>query len=127
MFAEWLTMNRGLVSVLSNEEDTQSDEPSGWYLFRVTGGASGEFLPVWDAITFGYPTIATPDITNKEDTVQKPTGDFSWSDYLTGGGGYGGEPGAFPWPLAFVAVGAMGLGYIYLTRDRSPYRRAFAY
>jgi len=66
---EWLTANRGVVR-LESSQSFDSDPPRTWYLFEVTGGPGGTFLPEWVGI--GFPTIATADVHSSDDTVQKP-------------------------------------------------------
>ncbi len=46
----------------------ETGEPRAWYLFRVTG--IGTFSI--DQKTFGFANIATDNIHNQDDTVQKP-------------------------------------------------------
>jgi hypothetical protein len=67
---EWLQANTGIVRSISTEEDEESDPPRGWFLFEVTGGPEGKFLPEWVGI--GFPTVAGPEVLSSDDTVQKP-------------------------------------------------------
>ncbi len=70
-FEAWASANSGVVKVLSRE-NFDSDPPRTWWLFKVTGGPTGQFLPTWDARRFGFPTIAEAGVTTSDDTVQKP-------------------------------------------------------
>lgn len=47
-------------------EEFDGDIKRAWILFDVK-------TPIpWDAVTYGFPTIAAPNITTSDDTVQKP-------------------------------------------------------
>lgn len=65
MFQDWVSRNTGIMKVLTTQE-FDSEPKRIWYLFQVTGGKSGEFLPIWDGP--GFPTIADSSINSSEDT-----------------------------------------------------------
>ncbi len=78
-FNGWLADNKDSVRVENTESDESSNPAQSFYLFsvknhvQVPGGTSTIFVPVnWDAKTFGFPTIAPPNVKSKADTVQKP-------------------------------------------------------
>lgn len=66
--ASWVTSGGSSVQV----QDTESfDENSGgpardFYIFKVLAPLA------WDAVTFGYPTVADSSVNSSDDTVQKP-------------------------------------------------------
>lgn len=69
LFEDWLARNGGIVGLLSTEQ-TDDDPRAFWYLFKVTGGPNGQFLPQWDGP--GLPNIAEPGVKKAADTVQSP-------------------------------------------------------
>ena len=77
--AAWATTNQATVQV----EDVESfEENSGgpardFYIFKVTAPTP------WDAITFGYPTVANSSVKTSDDTVQRPQVE-STADILQG-------------------------------------------
>ncbi len=99
-FEAWASANAGVVKVLARE-NFDSDPPRTWWLFKVTGGVGGAFLPVWDARRFGFPTIAEAGVTTSDDTVQKPdVNDMSLAELL----------GVSPGVLGSLRTGALILG-----------------
>lgn len=62
-FADW-SKSSGVKVVTTQSFD--SDPPRDWFLFTVASP-----LP-FDAVKFGFPTIAPPEVKSAEDTVQKP-------------------------------------------------------
>lgn len=64
----WVNAQGAAVQVEDTESfDATSDFPTrDFYIFRVK-------TPVaWDAVTFGYPTVAPAGVKSSDDTVQKP-------------------------------------------------------
>lgn len=66
MFQDWLDRNRSIVKVIATEQYDEEDPKRQWFLFQVTGGPGGEFLPQWDGP--GFPTIADAAINSSQDT-----------------------------------------------------------
>lgn len=77
--SSWVTTQVGAVKVQDTESfDETSDFPArDFYIFQVVSPAP------WDAVTFGYPTLADSAVQSSDDTVQKPTVE-STSDILQG-------------------------------------------
>ncbi len=69
LFEDWKVRNGAIVGFLSIEQ-TDDDPRAFWYLFKVTGGPEGKFLPQWDGP--GLPNIAEPGISKSSDTVSSP-------------------------------------------------------
>lgn len=64
----WVNTQGAAVQVADTESfDATSDFPArDFYIFQVKN-------PVpWDAVTFGYPTVADSTVQSSDDTVQKP-------------------------------------------------------
>lgn len=109
-FATWLLQNSASVQAETTQSfDPTSDFPAhDFYIFNVKA-------PVpWDAVTFGFPTIADATVKSSDDTVQRPpppkTGEETVTDAANAISKY-----AF-WGvlaigglLAFRAVDALGL------------------
>lgn len=68
-FEDWISRNQPVVGLISSEQ-TDDNPRAFWYLFKVTGGSTGEFLPQWDGP--GLPNIAEPGVTKSSDTVSSP-------------------------------------------------------
>ena len=100
-FTTWARQQKASVKVRVTESDVNSEPPREWHLFDVSA-------PVpWDAQTFGFPTVAEPEVQTSQDTVQRPPPepepDLSHvlptpSDLATVGGGLG--------MLALIIAGA---------------------
>lgn len=77
-FALWLRKNASTVKA----EVTESNEENGggpardFYIFSVKAPTP------WDAVTFGFPTIATKAVQSSADTVQRPPPEQSGADTL---------------------------------------------
>lgn len=77
-FETWAAVNKDSVHVeVTESHDT--NPPRDFYIFTVAervavpGGTGTIAVPVqWDAATFGFPTIAGPEIKSSADTVSRP-------------------------------------------------------
>lgn len=66
-FQTWLAANRGSVTTLKTVESTTERGLQLWALFRVSAPVQ------WDAVRFGFPTIAPKGTATTEDEViQRP-------------------------------------------------------
>lgn len=75
IYDNWITANLGVVGnmVIEGVDVGDSDiiESQRWHLFKVTGGPSGQFLPIWPA-ELARPTIAESNVKTQSDVVQAP-------------------------------------------------------
>lgn len=79
-FVDWRTINKDSVFVEATESFIEGEQhPHDFYIFRVSesvkvpGGTGTISVPVtWDATTFGFPTVAGPNVKSSADTVQAP-------------------------------------------------------
>lgn len=86
-FDGWLVQHSFTVHVEKTQHDDGSilmgRPPSNWVLFSV------ESPTKWEGP--GLPTVASPDVRSKDDTVQKPPPEpdplSSFSDFFSGGAG----------------------------------------
>ena len=72
LFEDWISRNGGIVGLITIEP-TDDNPRAFWYLFKVTGGPGGQFLPQWDGP--GLPNIAKPGDKSSADTIQSPNVD----------------------------------------------------
>lgn len=76
--ARWFSTNRDTVDAQETESfDATSDFPArDFYIFKVTAPTP------WDAVTFGFPTVAPATVTSSADTVQRPPPEKSGADTI---------------------------------------------
>ena len=65
-FRAWVTANPTRIAAERFEAVESADNGVTWALFRVLKPTR------FDSRTFGFPTVATPDIEHAADTVQRP-------------------------------------------------------
>lgn len=77
-FTTWLAVNKDSVHV-TNTEASEGPPASDFYIFTVAesvsvpGGTGTINVPVqWDAVSFGFPTVAGPEVQSKADTRSAP-------------------------------------------------------
>lgn len=68
-FEDWIAANVGVAGIVTSEQTNDSPK-AFWYLFKVTGGPNGQFLPIWSGP--GRPNIAEPGVKQSSDTVREP-------------------------------------------------------
>lgn len=85
---------------------TDTQPARNWYKFDVT-----DIPPPWDAVTFGFPTIADASIQSSADTVQRPDLPLDpldkLSNWLEGATGIAGD-------TLKVAIPVLGVGALIL-------------
>jgi hypothetical protein len=83
----WLVAHRSTLRLLASEYEKgeagpfSNPVPSEWALFEVVQPTPLDGLP-------SFPTVATPGVTSRGDTVQRPDVEQPWD--FGGGGGFGG-------------------------------------
>ena len=67
-FDAWLRDMHGAVRIESASLDQSVSPPSQFLIFRVPEGR----MPFLNALQFGFPNFAPPEVTNVQDVVQSP-------------------------------------------------------
>lgn len=102
-FSFWLETSPGVMILATESFPANGGPERDWYLFKTT-------MPVaWDALNFGYPTIADETITSSDDTVQKPEAEPVLGGFFDM---------VFSPPGIIIGAGLLGLGLLaYLKSD----------
>jgi hypothetical protein len=96
-FQAWLRAVGAKVFVRTTESFS-TNPPRDWYLFEVREPVN------WDAVSFGFPTIAPASVQSSADTTTNtPSPSFDWSTFFPIG-----AAGAAPLLLFLGALWAIG-------------------
>jgi hypothetical protein len=116
-FQTWQNDNKDQIKVETTESDEESSPPWSFFIFNVTnrvkvpGGTGSINVPVvWDAKSWGFPTIAPPSLKSRADAIQAPDLPPSGTDQLGNLLGTSGAGGLLGGLESGLKIAGYGLG-----------------